>query len=284
MHFLKVGSAVLGFACSGVYSAALANEAPTKMSQQMEDAVIRALVKTKLASGGTTLPSDPSVPSEPIQEPLVPVVDAMGFTESDVQLGGTVKVRLNNMTVMLAELSSNVTGLRNQLEQIDQERKRDANFFVTRMNALGAQIHDLKALTMTTEIMNQEFLDPSPLTEDELRANIQKRTEGTLDALPKLTPLPPLYKCSCEGCPCGNSELENKICQCCGNDNCPCFSKDPAVPPTEEETPNPAPGGDDPIDQPAGDGDNLDPDDEFTPLPDDGLEGLSLFPEDENRP
>lgn len=238
-RLLLAGSVVVGFVCTNLSQTAVANEAPTKISKQMEDAVIRALFATKVASPEslTPDPSDPSLPS-PSTSDLVPVVDALGFTESDLQNGGNVKTRLNYITALLAEVNDRLIKLYTYVEQINLERKRDANFFVTRANALAAQLQELKALTMTTEVMNQEYLNQDPLTAEELRDEIQRRTDETFDALPKLTPSPLLYSCSCgEGSPEGSFEPPQKICQCCGLESCLCALQkpNPEVPPTEED-------------------------------------------------
>lgn len=241
-RLLLMGSVAVGFVCTSLSQTAVANEAPTKISKQMEDAVIRALFATKVASPEslTPDPSDPSLPS-PSTSDLVPVVDALGFTESDLQNGGNVKTRLNYITALLAEVNDRLTKLCTHVDQINLERKRDANFFVTRANALTAQLQELKALTMTTEVMNQEYLNQDPLTAEELRNEIQRRTDKTFDALPKLTPLPPLYSCSCGETPEGSSEPAQKICLCCGLESCLCALQKPTpeVPPAEDDVLDP---------------------------------------------
>lgn len=258
-RLLLAGSVVVGFVCTSLSQTAVANEAPTKISKQMEDAVIRALFATKVAS-----------PLPPSSSDLVPVVDALGFTQPDLQNGGNVKTRLNYITALLAEVNDRLIKLYTYVEQINLEQKHNANFFVTQANALAAQLQELKALTMTTEVMNQEYLNQDPLTAEELRDEIQRRTDETFDALPKLTPSPLLYSCSCgEGSPEGSFEPPQKICQCCGLESCLCALQKPTpeVPPTEE--------------------DDLDPDDDnIDGLPEEDeeimkLNDMNLFEEEE---
>lgn len=246
-HSMKVAGVALGFAFSGICSASTPIETSrVKMYRQTEEALIRALIRAGVTSEKMVLPPSSSTLPEPSQSDFVSVTEAMGFTGSDLQIGGTLKTRLEHITATLVDHVNSSDELRNRIEQIDCERKRDMNFFVAQMNALHTEIRFLTALTITTEILNQEILDQSPMEEEELRTYILGRTDSILNALPKQEVLSPLYLCCCPE----PSNPEQKPCPSCGSPTCSCSQDktETTTPPDEEDEAVQIPGDDKPVD------------------------------------
>lgn len=263
---LNVAGAALGLVLSSTCStSATTDPIRVKMCQQTEEAVIRALIRAGVTSEKMVLPPSSSTLPEPAQSDALSVTEVMGFTGNDLQTGGTIKTRLEHITATLLDHVSSADELRARIEQIDCERKRDMNFFVAQMNALHTELQFLTALTITTEIMNQELIDQSPLSEEELRVYIQNRTESVLNALPKQETLSPLYLCCCVEKP----DPEQKVCPCCGSTACSCL-QDKTEPTTPPE------GGNETEQPPAGDGNT-------EPLPGNGGNTEPLPGGDENQ-
>lgn len=196
-RILGVTGLALGF--SVIAEASTTQSRSSNILEQVEKGAYRALIKARLVDENAS-PSD--------LKNSVPVVDALGFTSDDLETGGTVKVRLENLAVLLADTVSNFEMLAGRVEEINQERMRDMNVFVERLNSIDAQLRRITSLVLTLGIMHQEILDENERTEADLCAIIQERTQKVLAVLPELTPGEPLYK----------DEIKNEVpdCGCAG--------------------------------------------------------------------
>lgn len=149
------------------------NNDRTKLSRQIEEGAYNALIKANLIKeaddGNDSSTKNPNFSTLP---------EALGFCDNDIQVGGSVKTRLENIITNITLNSSSCKYLISQVNEYGIEHRKDMNILIDALNNQQNRIYNLEKLVLTMGIMIQEIIDPNNYTQDEMISLIKDRQKN----------------------------------------------------------------------------------------------------------